>query len=128
MDAEDFEWVENCARIYRKAAVAASFAYGVFSEMVEGPMNEDGERRILFSWYVVAEELSSGRRWAHFFTDVTYFDEESPRARRLCDRIKAARPDPRGSCHWSETRPNYCSDAARILEREEAFIERRDHL
>lgn len=108
--------------------VEAVFAYGVFSHMVEGPMTEDGEKPVLFSWYVVAEELSSGRRWAHFFSDVTRFDLESPRVRRLCDRIEAARPDPRESKHWSETRPNYCSDAARVWEHEDALIERRDEV
>lgn len=102
----------------------AAFVYAVCSMMVEDEVSEDGDRGIVFAWYVLAEEVATGRRFGHDFVEVTRRDEAPANIVALCARIEAAGIDPRDRAHWSWHAPNYCSEEARDLEREEAHRER----
>jgi hypothetical protein len=106
------------------------FYYGIASDLVAaGYDEEDGEPITEESHYLVIERLCDGRRWAHDHSMRTRPGREAPPSLvRLLAAVEAKAVDPAGREHWREIRPNYCSEAARRLEREEAALERRDGL
>jgi hypothetical protein len=106
------------------------FYYGIASDLVAaGCDEEDGEPITEEAHYIVIERFCDGRRWAHDFAMRTRPGRETPgRLLQLLAEVEAKAIDPVGREHWREIRPNYCSEAARRLEREEAALERRDEL
>lgn len=105
------------------------FAYEIASDFVEAGWSEDGERIIMEVHRIVAERLADGRRWSHDHSMQTRPNWGTPKALlRLLERVQASGINPVGREHWRETRPNYCSEAARSWERMDAVLEKRADL
>ena len=100
------------------------FHYEYGSDLVPGPLSEDGDETVEFRWYVVATELSTGRRWSHDHNPVTFRDEAPRDIIRLHAKVEVARPDPRNRPHWCETRPLYSSHSWGAWERDAERRER----
>ena len=72
-------------------------------------LTEDGDERVGHLWYVIAEEASSGRRFAHDYTEVTAWGEVPDVFAGLLARIEASGINPKGRAHWREVEPAYGS-------------------
>lgn len=104
----------------------SKFSHEIASDLVEAGYDEDGERIIEEVHYLVAERLADGRRWSHDHTERTRPGRPAPAGLvRLLARVEALGIDPVGRPLWHETRPNYCSEAARRWERTDAILEKR---
>lgn len=92
---------------------ALGLVFAVFSDVVAAGFDEDGEVIHRLSWFIVAEDEASGRRWAHFHTVVTSAAaQEEPKVlaalRARMGEAKLSKLDPR---FWTPTHPRYCSPA-----------------
>lgn len=83
------------------------FQFWVRSEFASLGCTDDGDEIIGFRWFLVAEQIATGRRWGHDFIAFSRWEEQPVEVAHLLRRVEAAQPDPRGRAHWCEIEPAY---------------------
>ena len=108
-----------------------AFTFNLRDDLVSIGLTEDGDERVGYLWFVIAEERATGRRFAHDYTEVTAWSEVPDVFgvfAGLLARIEASGINPKGRAHWREVEPAYGSPFWTAWDRAIDARERADEL
>ena len=105
-----------------------AFTFALCSYAIHVGWSEDGDDRIMFAWFVIAEERATGRRWGHDYSMTTGRDIPPAEMERLLARVEASGINPKGRAHWEEVEPAYGSPSWTAWDRAIDARERADEL
>jgi hypothetical protein len=89
---------------------AAAFTYNLWSDLFLFAYGDDGDPIYHLAWFVVAEDIKTGARWAHDHRETTRDGEDAPYSiKALLARIEAAGVNPVRRGHWNHQSPRYGS-------------------